>query len=287
MPTSTSSVKSTSSSNRALKAQPIPKFSSNSNANAAVITTQFPPKQTRAASEPKESTTNLKLPPSPSLLIRRLTPTPPLPLAVNGHIKKSTPPGTLTQNDVQSTTNKTLPSSIFVPPPTVPDTSNVRIGPHIEVGRLEMEDLAKQELNNVHESYINDLIEEVIQSDFEKPSIPEVILAVITDLTNDDDDDNNNNYNEHNMDQQYFNDLNQIYNFSQDKMRSTSLINYNNGANADIDNYYTRVHQTVTNANGLNNQDSAHNTTSSNQSTVLASAADAEQAYLPVKFLLK
>ena len=67
------------------------------------------------------------------------------------------------------------------------DTSTVRIGGTIEVGRLQMKDLAERELDHLCEQHFQQLLEEVIQSDFEKPSIPEVILAVITELTNDDD----------------------------------------------------------------------------------------------------
>jgi hypothetical protein len=251
-----------------------------------VITTQFPPIKTRAASEPKE--TNMKPLPSPPVPIKRLTPTPPPPLPiVNGHKKKTTPPGTVIQQQidpspdkVKSTTSKPLASSIFVPPPTIPNISNVRIDTSIEIGRLEMEDLAEKELNNIYESYANDLIEEVIQSDFEKPSIPEVILAVITDLTNDDDDDDDNN-------QKPSTNFNQIYNFNQDKARSSSPITYNNntnGTNGDIDHYYTRVHQTVTNVNGLANHDSIRSTNSSNQSIGLISASDPASTYLQVKF---
>lgn len=67
------------------------------------------------------------------------------------------------------------------------DTSAVRIGGTIEVGRLQMKDLAERELDHLCEQHFQQLLEEVIQSDFEKPSIPEVILAVITELTNEDD----------------------------------------------------------------------------------------------------
>jgi len=315
MPTSTSP-------NKVPKAPPIPAFFPNSTTNPVVITTQFPSIKTRATSEPKESATNLKHPPSPTAPIKRLTPTPPPapikrltptpppapikrltptpppvpikrltptpPPTVNGHTKKkTTPPGTLTQekkasspDKVKSTINKPLASSIFIPPPIIPNTSNVRIDGNIEIGRLEMEDLAEKELNNIYESYANDLIEEVIQSDFEKPSIPEVILAVITDLTNDDDDDDDNN-------QKPSTNFNQIYNFNQDKARSSSPITYNNntnGTNGDIDHYYTRVHQTVTNVNGLANHDSIRSTNSSNQSIGLISASDPASTYLQVKF---
>ncbi len=253
-----------------------------------MITTQFPPIKTRAASEPKE--TNMKPLPSPPVPIKRLTPTPPPPPPiVNGHKKKTTPPGTVIQQQrdpspdkVKSTTSKPLASSIFVPPPTIPNTSNVRIDTSIEIGRLEMEDLAEKELNTIYESYVNSLLEEVIQSDFEKPSIPEVILAVITDLTNDDDGDRD-------RDQQSSTNFNQIYNFNQDKARSSSPITFNNntnGTNGDIDPYYTRVHQTVTNVNGLSNHGSIRSTTSSTQSTGLITATESTSNYLQVKLVL-
>ncbi|CAF4530909.1 unnamed protein product [Rotaria sp. Silwood1] len=298
IPTSTKS----SSPNKIPKASPMSTFPLNSNTNPIVITTQFQSTKTRAVSEPKESTTNVKPPSSPTITIKQLTPTPPPssptipikhltstpppPSMVNGHINKFTQLDTNTQQKVsspekiKSTNNKLLPSSIFVPPPTIPSASNVRIGGNIEIGRLEMKDLADKDSDNIYESYINDLIEEVIQSDFEKPSIPEVILAVITDLTNDDDDDEQNN------DQQYLNDFNQIYNFSQDKPYSAQTIiynNYNNDTNGDIDNYYTRVHQTVKNTNGLTNHDSIRSTNSSNQSTGLTSAAEPPSTYLTTR----
>ena len=61
----------------------------------------------------------------------------------------------------------------------------VNLSVNIEIDRLEMEDLTERELNQRCEYYYQELLEEVIQSDSEQPSIPEVILAVITDLTND------------------------------------------------------------------------------------------------------
>jgi len=276
------------SSNKVPKPLPMPTLPSNSTTNPVLITTQFPSIKTRAASEPKDSTTNFKPPPSPPVPIKRLTPTPPpvQPPIVNGYKKKTTPPGTFTQQERPPSPDKTKPiinkpllSSIFVPPPTIPNASNVRIDANIEIGRLEMEDLAQKELNNIYESYINDLIEEVIQSDFEKPSIPEVILAVITDLTNDDDG------NDHPQQQKPLNNLNQIYNFNQDKIRSSSPNTFNNtnGINGDIDHYYTRVHQKVANVNGLNNHDSMRSTNSSNKSIGLTSAVDPSSNPLQVK----
>jgi hypothetical protein len=276
------------SSTKVPKPPPIPKILPNSTTKPVVITTQFPTIKTRAASEPKESATNLKISPSPPAQIKRLTPTPPpIPqLVVNGHKKKTTPPGTITRQEkapspdkVKSAPNKSLSSSIFVPPPIIPNTSNVLVSANIEIGRLEMEDLAEKELNNIYESYVNNLIEEVIQSDFEKPSIPEVILAVITDLTNDDD-----------VNQQPSNNFNQIYNFNQDKARSSSPNTYNNGTNGDIDHYYTRVHQKAANINGLTTHDSIRSTNSSNKSIGLMSTADPASNYLQVNiflFLLK
>ena len=268
---------------------------SNSSNNPVVITTQFPSVKTRAASEPREKKS--KPSSSPPVPPKRLTPTPPsvplsIPTIVNGHTKKTTPPSTLTQpprapspDKTRTAVTKPPSTSIFVPPPTLPNASNVRIDANIEIGRLEMEDLAEKESTKIYESYVNDLIEEVIQSDFEKPSIPEVILAVITDLTNDDD----------HQEQQLLpplpaapsNNLNQIYNFNQEKPRSASPSAYpnSNGTNGDIEHYYTRVHQTVANTNGFNNHDSVRSNTSSNQSIALATVPDPTANYLQVKTL--
>jgi hypothetical protein len=279
-----------SSLNKIPKPPPPPTFLSNSTTNPGVMTTQLPTVKTRAASEPKESATNLKH--SSPVPAKRLTPTPPPPPSVlNGHKKKTTPPGSLSQQKapspekVKPTINKPLQSSIFVPPPTIPNGSNIRIAANVEIGRLEIEDLAGKELNSVYESYINDLIEEVIQSDFEKPSIPEVILAVITDLTNDDD-------NHQNTDQQHLNDFSKIYNFSQNKARSTSPIitnnnNNTNGTNGDIDHYYKRVHQAIATVNGVNNHGSIRSTNSSSQSIGLTSSTDPTSNYLQVQFFFK
>lgn len=187
-------------------------------------------------------------------------------------------PKTPSPEKTKTANNKVFPSSIFVPPPTIPNSSNVRIGAHIEIGRLELEDLAGKEYNSIYESYINDLIEEVIQSDFEKPSIPEVILAVITDLTNDEDEDNRN------KNPQYTNNAHPVYNFSQDKTHLAPQIMYNNGtANNDIDNYYTHVHQTVVQVNGSTNHDSVRSTNSSNPSAAVPSQPDPAAVYLTVR----
>ncbi|CAF0747725.1 unnamed protein product [Adineta ricciae] len=258
----------------------------NSTTNPSIVTTHFTSSKTRAASEPKESnttTTTHKLPSLSPAPIKRLTPTPPPPQPsvpiTNGHKKKTSPPGTVVQQKAPSpeklkpSVNKPLPSPIFVPPPTIPTTSN-RLNNATEVGRVETEDLLSKELTRIYEGYVNDLIEEVIQSDFEKPSIPEVILAVITDLTNDDEEEDSDHV------QQHLNGFNQIYNFNQDKGRSSSPTIYNNnGTNGDIDRYYTRVHQSTTHLNGVNNHDLVQSTNSSSQSTSLASANDPTPAY--------
>jgi hypothetical protein len=278
-------------SNKASKA-PSSASGSNSTTNPVIITTQFPSVKTRAASEPRA--TNLKPSSSPPVPIKHLTqaslPPPPQPAPiVNGHKKKTTPPRAPSSDRAQSTAHKPVSSSssIFVPPPALPNTSNVRLDANIEIGRLEMEDLTDKDLNKIYESYVNDLIEEVIQSDFEKPSIPEVILAVITDLTNDDDD------TEQQLPPQTSssstNNINQIYNFNQDKARSSSPMPYNNnnqttnGTNGDTDHYYTRVHQAVNNINGLNNHDSVRSTNSSTQSLGLTTAPETTSNYLQVK----
>ena len=154
-----------------------------------------------------------------------------------------------------------------------------------------MEDLAEKEMNRFYESYVDGLLEEIIQSDFEKPSIPEVILAVITDLTNDDEgssdiDDNHPNH----IDLPHSNGLPQIYNFGQDKARSSSPItltsNTNGHAiNGEMDYYYTRVQQTVANVHDLSNHDSIRSTSSSNQSVAILSAAEPASNYLQVEWL--
>jgi len=156
------------------------------------------------------------------------------------------------------------------------EVSTVRIDANIEIGRLEMEDLAERELNNLCEFFYQDLLEEIIQSDFEKPSIPEVILAVITDLTKDDNDNDqieyeNNNNNNH---------QNSIYYFNPEIPNSnlSSVINPND----DIDYYYTRVHQAATNANG---HDTLLSVNSSDQSIALIPIIDQTSNEIQVKFL--
>ena len=299
IPTPTPSIKL--SSTKIPRAPPIPGFLSNSTTDPAVIATQLPPVQVRAASEPKS---NMKPLPSPPALNLRQTPTPPQPRPLtNGHKKPSTPPGTINKGKIPSpekikpTIQKPIPSPIFVPPPIVPTISNVRLGANLEVGRLQMEDLAEKEFNQIYESYIDHLLEEVIQSDFEKPSIPEVILAVITDLTNDDrhhdDDDDDDggdrdypNDEGNHIDLPVANTLERVYHFNQDKFRSASPhVNNNTQStiNNDIDYYYTHVHQTVANTNDISNHDSIRSTNSSNQSIGLLSTADAVPSYVQVR----
>lgn len=250
----------------------IPSFPSNSTTNSVVITTQFPPTTSRVPSPPP-------VPPA------RRTPSP----SGNGLEKKITPPNTINEGKSsfsernKSNVEKAL-SSIFVPPPIVPSASNVRVNANIEVGRLQMEDLAEKELNRIYESYVDDLLEEVIQSDFEKPSIPEVILAVITDLTNDDETEVQ--VQPIPIDHHYNDSAEQVYNFSQDKARSSSptmATNLNgNHSNGEIDYYYTRVHQSVSNVHDLSNQDSIRSTNSSNQSLTMLSSTDPSSNYLQV-----
>jgi hypothetical protein len=136
-----------------------------------------------------------------------------------------------------------------------------------------MEDLAERELKNLCEYYYQNLLEEVIQSDFEKPSIPEVILAVITDFTNDDDD------NEQIHFENNYNNQIPIYYFNPDALRSNSpsVLNTNN----DIDSYYTRVHQAGTDVDG---HDTARSTNSSDQSIILIPIIDQTENGLQVKF---
>jgi len=265
-------------SNASIKTKPIkapkptiPTFPSNSSTNPVIVTTQFPPTKARSTSEVREvSVAN-----------------PPVEIAlpmVNGHEKKTTPPNTIIEQEKVKTNGQKPLSSIFVPPPTVPPvvTSNVRLNTNVEVGRLQMEDLAEKELNRIYESYVDDLLEEIIQSDFEKPSIPEVILAVITDLTNDDETESETQVIPIES-QMYNNDGEQVYNFGSDKLCSTSAIPTNNNSNGDTDYYYTRVHQSVSNSHDLSAQDSIRSTTSSSQSLGLVSSIEPSSNYLQTR----
>ena len=144
--------------------------------------------------------------------------------------------------------------------PVEQDDYPVRIASNISINRLEMEDLAEQKLNQLCESYYDELLEEVIQSDFEKPSIPEVILSVITDLTADDeidqeeeDEDNlsidHQLYDDEDVGPEFENENNNnsIYFFKHDQaaVAPPSVIN----TNGNIDYYYNSVRQAVTNGN--------------------------------------
>ena len=125
--------------------------------------------------------------------------------------------------------------------PSLKEIKNIRI----EIDRLNMEDLIERELNNLYEN----LLEEIIQSDFEQPSIPEVILAVITDLTKDEVE-------------------NSIYYFNPD-----------DSTNNELESYYTRMHQTV---KKLNDHDTSRSTNSSDQSINLIPTNE-----LLVKYFIK
>jgi hypothetical protein len=216
-------------SNNIPKAPPLPSFLLNSK-TPVIITTQFP---SRSLPEPKES--------------------PPISPIINGF------------NTQQDHIIEREPSFTE----EVQDTSTVRLSANIEVGRLEMKDLAQRELNHLCEYYYQDLLEEVIQSDFDKPSIPEVILAVITDLTAED---------EFQL-EDIHNHQNPMYYFNPpiSHSNSSSMINTND----DIDTYYTRVHQAATNSNG---QDSARSATSSDQSITLVPIIDQTSNELQVRF---
>lgn len=122
----------------------------------------------------------------------------------------------------------------------------IRVSANVEIGRLEMKDLAERELNELCKLYYQDLLEEVIQSDFEKPSIPEVILSVITDLTNDDEDDHQQQHHEDEI--EFENDnINSVYYFNQEESCLNSPFGIN--TNDDIDPYYKHVRQAITNGN--------------------------------------
>jgi hypothetical protein len=140
----------------------------------------------------------------------------------------------------------------------------VHIGTNIEIDRLEMEDLDERELNNLCEFYYQNLLEEVIQSDFEKPSIPEVILAVITDLTNED------------------NEGVDVIEFENNTQNSIYYFNQDTNTNNDIEYYYTRIHQAAPN---VNDHDTELSTNSSDQSITLVPIIDQTSNELQVKFL--
>ncbi|CAF0897988.1 unnamed protein product [Adineta ricciae] len=143
--------------------------------------------------------------------------------------------------------------------PVEQDDFPVRIASNISINRLEMEDLAERKLNKLCESYYDELLEEVIQSDFEKPSIPEVILSVITDLTADDEIDEQEEEDDLSIDHQLYDDEdigpefenennnNSIYFFKQHQAAVAPSSTTN--TNGNIDYYYNSVRQAVTNGN--------------------------------------
>ena len=184
-----------------------------------------------------------KAPPLPSFLSNNSTP-----VILTTQFPSVTPPEPTTLPPLPPTTNKTRKSRPVIverrPSMTVnePDTSAVRIEANIEIGRLQMKDLAERELTRLCERHYQDLLEEVIQSDTEKPSIPEVILAVITELTNDEDEFNeNSNY------------RTSIEPFNQDTSYSTD----------DTELYYPPMQPVTTNAlRSTNSSDQSHFSTS-------------------------
>jgi hypothetical protein len=207
------------------------------------MTTQF---QSRTSSES-----------SPSISIQRISPSPPV---VNENNKQQEE--MIIERKVSLTEN---PEERFP----------IRIGTNIEIGRLEMKDLAERELNNLCEFFYQDLLEEIIQSDFEKPSIPEVILSVITDLTNDDEDVQQQ---QHEEDIEFENDpINSIYCFNQGELLANSPAVIN--TNGDIYDYYTRVRQAVPN-------DNSEGTISSDQNIALIPIIDQTSNSLQVNFYI-
>lgn len=124
-----------------------------------------------------------KPPPMPSFLSNS-NPIPESPVKISSE-PKTLPPRPPSTNGIRRPRHVIVerqPSMTQTPA----DTSTVRIGGTIEIGRLQMKDIAEREFDQLCENYFYQMLEEVIQSDFEKPSVPEVILAVITELTNDD-----------------------------------------------------------------------------------------------------
>ena len=107
------------------------------------------------------------------------------------HSPDQTPPSSLnsTQEFPVQPSPKIIIERLTPPSPMVNDHSMEQPIPmrnHIEIDRLQLEDLVERTLNKTCERYYNEILEEVLQSDCEQPSIPEVILAVITELTSDD-----------------------------------------------------------------------------------------------------
>ncbi|CAF1558487.1 unnamed protein product [Adineta ricciae] len=192
---------------------------------------------------------------------------PPLPLSTSNSNSTTTTasnstkkaPIVLTTQFPSHNSSEKKPTSIQSVAPTLPVEQNdypVRIASNISINRLEMEDLAEQKLNKLCESYYDELLEEVIQSDFEKPSIPEVILSVITDLTADEEIDEEDDlsidhqlYDDEDVGPEFENENNNnsIYFFKQDQAAVGPSSTTN--ANGNIDYYYNSVRQAVTNGN--------------------------------------
>ena len=140
--------------------------------------------------------------------------------------------------------------------------------------RLEKTDvkttrLSEKELNALCELFYQGLLEEVIQSDFEKPSIPEVILAVITDLTNDDDKKPQDSDNNPSSAVYYFNQ-------EQDQPPTATIAS----TSADIEQYYAHVRQSITETNG---HDSMRSTKSSSSSIDVIPMDDRTEDEPPVR----
>ncbi|CAF0796707.1 unnamed protein product [Didymodactylos carnosus] len=159
---------------------------SNLKQGSVVITTLFPSKQT----SPSETTDNFSKTSSqptinklPVSIVQQTETLPNLTTVTPSSPSKTKQPDTLfsASSDRNSSVDLT---SVYI------NGNEHQQLPRIEVGRLNIEDVisSDQELDDICRTYVNSLIEEVIQSDFEKPSLPEVILAVITDLTNDETD---------------------------------------------------------------------------------------------------
>ena len=126
------------------------------------------------------------------------------------------------------------------------------IDPCLEKTDVKRTRLSEKELNALCDLFYQGLLEEVIQSDFEKPSIPEVILAVITDLTNDDSKKPSDSENDPSSTVYYFNQ-------EQDRPPTATVAS----SSAEIEHYYAHVRQSIPDANG---HDSMRSTKSSSSS---------------------
>jgi hypothetical protein len=208
-----------------------------------------------------------KAPPLPSFLLNSTTKTPKvITTQFPSEVKQSSPPPPVVNGHNKQQTN------IIERKPSISEDLKEVSTVRIEIGRLEMKDLAERELNNLCELHYQNLLEEVIQSDFEKPSIPEVILAVITDLTNDENEQHQQEieFENHNNNSIYY------FNLNRSPSNSPSVIN----TNSDIDYYYTNMHQNVMNNN---DHDTERSTDSSDQNIALIPIIDQTSDYLQVK----